>query len=234
MSIRLWVLIAMLAMSAPLAHADEWADCNSGDSEKRFRGCTAIIDANADTAKNLAIAYANRGYGSYFNGELDLAIADFDRAIALNPKYAEAHFARGLTYFEKGDLVRAIAEYDRAITRDPKNRKYLDFRCWALAIASKNLDQARADCDAVLAIENNPITLDFRGLIGLKQGRFDEAWNDYDTALRMAPSTASYLFGRGIAALRLGRTADGNADLAAATKLNGKIAEEYARYGVLP
>lgn len=48
----------------------------------------------------------------------------------------------------------------------------------------------------------------------------------------MAP--ADYLYGRGIAALRLGRDAEGNADLAAAIKLDGKIAEEYARYGVKP
>ena len=179
-------------------------------------------------------AFAGRGAAYLTKRDFDKALADLNKAIALEPSDSYSYHLRSQVRIEIGEQVTAIKDANQAIALEPRNAEFLNGRCFRLAIVGMDLDQARADCDAALAIENDHNTLDSRGLVGLKQGRFDEAWKDYDTALRMAPSMASYLFGRGIAALRLGRTAEGNADLAAATKLNGKIAEEYARYGVLP
>jgi tetratricopeptide (TPR) repeat protein len=68
----------------------------------------------------------------------------------------------------------------------------------------------------------------------LKQGRFQDAWNDYDQALRWAPDQAQYLYGRGIAARGLGRAADGEADIAVALRADPAIAHKYALYGVAP
>jgi hypothetical protein len=42
------------------------------------------------------------------------------------------------------------------------------------------------------------------------------------------------LIGRGIAALRLGRTAEGHADIAAATARDPRAAADFARLGVTP
>ena len=70
--------------------------------------------------------------------------------------------------------------------------------------------------------------------MGLQQGRAQDAWNDYDAAARKQPGKAGDLYGRGIAELRLGRVADGQADIAAALKLDPKIADTFAGYGVNP
>ena len=61
----------------------------------------------------------NRGVAYQANGDLDLAIADFDLAIALNPKYAKAYNNRGNAYKDKGDLDRAIADLDQAVALLP-------------------------------------------------------------------------------------------------------------------
>lgn len=55
---------------------------------------------------------------------------------------------------------------------------------------------------------------------------------DYDAALRIDPTLAAALYGRGQAKIRRGETASGEADLAAAKAVRGDIAEEFARYGV--
>jgi tetratricopeptide (TPR) repeat protein len=46
----------------------------------------------------------------------DRAIADYDKAIAINPRHADAYVNRGNAYGEKGQTDGAIADLDKAIT----------------------------------------------------------------------------------------------------------------------
>jgi len=52
--------------------------------------------------------------------DLDGAIAEFRKAIDLDPKYASAHTNLGFALHAKGDVEGAIAEYRKAIDCDPK------------------------------------------------------------------------------------------------------------------
>ncbi len=45
-------------------------------------------------------------------GDLDRAIADYDRNIEVDPHSANAYYSRGLAHFDKGDLDQAVADYD--------------------------------------------------------------------------------------------------------------------------
>jgi tetratricopeptide (TPR) repeat protein/CHAT domain-containing protein len=57
----------------------------------------------------------------YYNKkDHDRAIADYDRAIAIDPKHALAYNNRGLVYYNKKDYERAIADYNRAIGINPQ------------------------------------------------------------------------------------------------------------------
>jgi len=42
-------------------------------------------------------------------------------------------------------------------------------------------------------------------VVGLKQHRFQDAWDDYDAAVRLDPKRASPLYGRAMAEIRLGQ-----------------------------
>lgn len=59
--------------------------------------------------------------GTYFRklGQLDRAIEDFDRSVALDPKYHVAYWNRGLAYQDKGDKERAAADYRQALLMNP-------------------------------------------------------------------------------------------------------------------
>ena len=70
------------------------------------------------------------------------------------------------------------------------------------------------------------------GLTYLKMGQFDSAISDYNAALRIEPKLASALYGRGLARLKKGDAAGGNADLTSAKKLEKTVADEFSRYGV--
>ena len=51
--------------------------------------------------------------------EYDPAIADYTRAIQLDPGFAKVYNNRGLAWCAKTEYDRAIADYDEAIRLDP-------------------------------------------------------------------------------------------------------------------
>ena len=62
--------------------------------------------------------HLDHGRACLDKGKYDDAIADYDRAIALDPKDATAYTNRGVAYGRKGRVNRAIADYDKAIALD--------------------------------------------------------------------------------------------------------------------
>jgi Flp pilus assembly protein TadD len=75
---------------------------------------------------NLAIAYSNRGGAYIAKGQMNRAIADFNKTIRLNPKSALAYNNRGIAYGIKGQRDRAIADLRRALKLDPSNKNIRD------------------------------------------------------------------------------------------------------------
>jgi tetratricopeptide (TPR) repeat protein len=53
-------------------------------------------------------------------GNYDLAISEYEKAIELNPKYADSYNKRGLVYFNKNMYEQAIKDYTEAIQLNPK------------------------------------------------------------------------------------------------------------------
>jgi regulator of sirC expression with transglutaminase-like and TPR domain len=64
--------------------------------------------------------------------------------------------------------------------------------------------------------------------------QWPQAIADYEAALKVDPKQAASLFGRGVARLRMGDVAGGNADIAAAIAIDNTIAERLAKRGVVP
>ena len=71
------------------------------------------------SSRTIDSAYTNRGAAYYEKAEFDRAIADFTKAIDLNPKSALAYCNLGWTYEAMGDEREAIVHYRRALELDP-------------------------------------------------------------------------------------------------------------------
>lgn len=95
------------------------------------------------------------------------------------------------------------------------------------------MQEALSDCNEALRLAPDEAeTLDSRGLVYLKLGRFDLAIADYDAALKVNPKLAGSLYGRGVAKLKKGATDSGNADITGARALQANIVEEFSGYGI--
>jgi len=66
-----------------------------------------------------AVGYFKLGNTYHGLGDYQQAIKDFNRAIELDPKLAEAYWGRGNTYHELADYQQAIKDFNRAIELDP-------------------------------------------------------------------------------------------------------------------
>ncbi|HXX80043.1 MAG TPA: tetratricopeptide repeat protein [Thermodesulfovibrionales bacterium] len=57
----------------------------------------------------------DRGITYSQEGQYDLAIADFNNALAIDPQLAETYNNRGIAYAKKGQYDRAISDFTRAV-----------------------------------------------------------------------------------------------------------------------
>ena len=71
------------------------------------------------------ICLYRRGQSKKAKGDLEGAIADFSRAIELNPNAEDPLLARGFAWVSKGDFEAALADFDRAIVLDPVSDRAL-------------------------------------------------------------------------------------------------------------
>jgi len=92
----------------------------------------------------LSMILVNRGLICKDMENYDQAIADFTRAIELNPGYPGIYNNRGGVYAKKGQYDKSIADFTRAIELDPVYAQAYDNR--GLAYAFKN-DTDRAGRD---------------------------------------------------------------------------------------
>jgi tetratricopeptide (TPR) repeat protein len=160
------------------------------------------------------------------------AIETLDARLKDNPKDATAFYKRGQLYTKNGLFARAAADFDAAIQLNPNDPDLLNNRCWVRAMYA-DLQLALQDCNEALRLRPGfAEALDSRGLVNLKLSLMKNAIADYDAALQIRPNLASSLYGRGISKQRSGKTAEGDADIAAAKALDARIAEEFVRYGI--
>lgn len=169
----------------------------------------------------------------------DLALAPDLRAAACTVAYGLATddtdkaallWRRSDARLRTGDHRGAIADADAAAQMLPDHADVLNAQCWTRAVAYRELEFAREACNRSLAVRETPGAFDSRGLLGLREARWREAFEDYSEAFHRNPLMTGSLYGRGLAALALGLTAEGRADIAR----SGSAAAEFAGYGLTP
>lgn len=96
----------------------------------------------------------NEGMRLLQQGQHNNAIPEFDKALRLNPRYAEAYTARGITFNEMAQYERAIKDYDAALALDPKSTEAYFNRANSYNDLGQS-ERALKDYDEALRLDQN-------------------------------------------------------------------------------
>lgn len=229
--------LTIVALTLPLRLFDgNVAACKDTSSATRIEACSRAINTAGWHYDNLAWAYANRGDAYRLKGETDLAIADYDQAIQLEPHRSINHHNRGLVYQAKGDLDRAIADYSEAISRwnlrkNSSKADYLSHRADAYK-QKGDLALAMTDYNAAVRLSSHDSDLYYnRGLLFKAMNEPDRAIADYtraiaefDPAEHSLTDKREYFSERGEAYKAKGEAKLAHADFAEVTAINASLA----------
>ena len=80
-------------------------------------------DGMPESVQETVRTHLDHGRACLDKGKYDDAIADYTKAIALDPNVATAYTNRGLAYKKKGDKEQAIADFRKALEIDPSYQK---------------------------------------------------------------------------------------------------------------
>ena len=118
------------------------------------------------------------------------AAACYERALALDPTFAKAHFKLGNLLFEQGRPDEAVARYRRALSLDPDYAGAHNNLANVLS-ARGSLDEAIAHYHAALALKPDMANIHYNlGNALVKRSKLDEAAAHYIRALALRPDFA--------------------------------------------
>jgi tetratricopeptide (TPR) repeat protein len=118
-------------------------------------------------------------------GAHQAARAEFDRALAISPYLAEAHYHRGCVHEAMGQVEEALADFDQALRCDPQHAHAYLHR-GRIRTEKGELDTALADFDQVMIMRPNDAECFLnRGVCLAKKGIISDAILDFQRVLKL-------------------------------------------------
>lgn len=217
--------MSSVADSAPAAHPPALAQAISAYTGNDFIAAEALCNAIVAADPNCFEAFYLLAVMQSQRGLYDEALANYDKALLLRPRFAEAHDNRGLLLQEMRRHAEALASYETAVTLAPESASAWFNRGNTLRSLGR-FEEALASYRRALALAPGDARAHHnRGVVLAMMERHTEALAAYDAALALAPDRAVTHCNRGGTLNALKRHDDALASFAAALALAPDYAE---------
>jgi tetratricopeptide (TPR) repeat protein len=150
----------------------------------------ALKDSSLLPARQAAL-YTDRGVAKWRLKQMDGAIADFTKAVSLNPDYASAYNNRGNVYLDMNRAEDASKDFDRAIALAPdfgaaySNRANVNQKLKRIEAAEKDFRRA------IALLPGSAVPLNGRGKIATSAGQYYTALRYLNRAISLNAQYAS-------------------------------------------
>ncbi|MBD3583360.1 tetratricopeptide repeat protein [Flavobacterium selenitireducens] len=166
--------------------------------------------------------YHKRGYWKAKLPDLEVeALADYAKAIAINPNAFQSFFSRGMLYEKRNQLDLAIADYATCVKLNSKEYKAHFNLAFARSLADDKKG-AITGYTACIGLEpmNGQAYIN-RGYLYFQLGLFKEAVSDFDRALTIDPNDGDLYLSRALCKEKLkDKTALADFDMAVKLRPN--------------
>ncbi|MBF2064182.1 MAG: tetratricopeptide repeat protein [Calothrix sp. C42_A2020_038] len=181
---------------------------------------------------NQAQLFYQKGVDKYEQENYKAAITNFNKAIDINPDYAQAYNRRGDAYYRLGEYQKSQADSSMAIRLNPEDaNSYYDrgFSLYSLG----NYNGAIADYNQAIKLEpKNANAYYARGLARNKINEKQAAFEDFSQAIALNPEFALAYIERGKLLRRQDKKLNAAKDFNAAVTLQAENAELYYERGL--
>ncbi len=159
-----------------------------------------------------AYDYYSEGWDFYVEDKYREAIESYDKAIALNPRYAEAYQYRGAAYELLEEYDQALDDYNKACQLNPKDPYAFSSR-GGLHKKLKLYDKALEDYESAIRLDSlNPRPYTGRGDVYAELKNYDNALDDYAKAIELNPQYGFTYESRAKVYRKLGLVKEAEAD----------------------
>ncbi|MDO8544540.1 MAG: tetratricopeptide repeat protein [Opitutaceae bacterium] len=190
------------------------------DSYTLFDHAIAVTEDNY-------LAYNNRGLFQFENGRREEGMADYRRALAINPAYPDAKNNLGHALAETGRAAEAVPFYRAALRARPDHSEIRNNLGNALSDIGA-VDEAIEHYEFVLTRQPRHVNaLNGLGVALAMKGRLADALARFDTVLQLEPNNVSAHSNRGNACAMLGRADEAIRHYRRALALAGDDARTY-------
>ena len=174
-----------------------------------------------------AESYHRRGFAHFARSQYELALADFSKAIELDPDSRVAYYNRGVVYFDLGRLPPAITDFTKAIELGLSGKGSYHLR--GVALGKQGLyDLAIEDLNKALEIDPRDASIyTNRGILFLLKGQFKQTLSDLTRAIELGPKDpALYYFHLGFVFHKTGDAEAARQNFSKAREADPKIIEK--------
>jgi tetratricopeptide (TPR) repeat protein len=197
---------------------------------------TAKVWFNRDGARGSPVDRAKEafeeGRTKYKAGHRDAALAAYDRAIQLDPQFAEAHLDRGLEFLDRGECEKAHRDLEDATKLDP-NSSRARYGRGLYYLKMKDIDKALADFTDAIRLEPKWAGSYWsRGSLYWDRGEHGKAIADYSEAIHLRPDISELRFVRASYYQETGDFDNAIGDLTESIRLEPKKAWAFAARGL--
>ena len=197
-----WMAIVLAAGVWWSGAAAEGNLCSYGSGDAAIADCTRAIQSGRFSGHALALKFINRGVEWRLKGDYARALSDYDEAIRLDPKYADAYYDRCVAYNRQQKYDLALPDCSEAIEIGPAEDALS-------ATGQEKLTSDRSKSDYYAQ----------RGVAYHGRQEIDRAIADYSEALRLYPKNFVALDNRARAYDDKGDSARAKADRDASKRL---------------